>query len=57
MRTFKQYETAKYFGESIYTGKINIEEAEMNQPNLLENMVNFKSRPKNKEGKAKKNFC
>ena len=38
------------FGESIYAGKINIHEAEMDQTNLLENMVksNNKSRPKQK---------
>ena len=50
----------KSFGESIYTGKINIDEAEMNQSNLLENMVKFdeKSRPRKKEDKKekKKNF-
>ena len=26
---FQQYETIQFFGESIYTGKINIDEAEM----------------------------
>ena len=46
----------KSFGESIYTGKINIDEAEMNQSNLLENMVKFdeKSRPRKKEDKKEK---
>ena len=34
----------KLFGESIYTGKISIEEAEMNQTNLLENIVNFNNK-------------
>ena len=29
------------FGECIYSGKINIYEAEMNQSNILENMVEF----------------
>ena len=44
------------FGESIYTIKINIKEAEMDQTNLSENMVNFntESRPKTKEAKDKK---
>ena len=32
---FQQYETIRSFGESIYTGKINIDEAEMDQSNLL----------------------
>ena len=41
------------FGESIYSGKINIHKAQMDQTNLVENMVKFnnKSRPKTKEGK------
>ena len=41
------------FFESIYTGKITIDAAEEDQRNLLENMVKFnnKSRQKNKEGK------
>ena len=44
------------FGECIYTGKISINDADMDQTNLLEKMVNFnnKSRPKTKEGKHKK---
>ena len=38
------------FGESIYSGKSSIHEADMDQTNLLENMVQFsnKSRPKTK---------
>ena len=38
------------FGDSIYSGKINIDEVEMDQTNLLESMVKFnnKSKPKNK---------
>ena len=38
------------FGDSIYTGKIPIDERDIDQSNLLENMVKFnnKSRPKNK---------
>ena len=53
---FQKFETIKSFGNSIYTGKINIDEAEMDQTNLLENMVKFKnkSKPKTKEGKNKK---
>ena len=53
---FQQYETIRSFSESIYSGKITIDEAEEDQSNLLENMVEFnnKSRPKNKEGKEKK---
>ena len=55
---FKQYETTRSFGESIYSGKIRIDEAENDQTNLLENIVNFDSkyRPRSKEDKVKKNF-
>ena len=35
---FKQY---IFFGDDIYSDKINIDEAEINQSNLLENMVKF----------------
>ena len=41
---------------SIYTGKINKDEAEMDQVHLLKNLVGFnnRSRPKTTEGKDKK---
>ena len=32
---FQQYETIKFLDESIYTSMINIDEADMNQSNLL----------------------
>ena len=53
---FQQFETIRSFGHSIYTGKINIQRAEMNQSNLLENIRKFnsKSKLKTKEGKAEK---
>ena len=53
---FQQYETISSFGESIYGGKIDIDEAEMDQSNLLENVVKFnkKSSSRNKEDKEKK---
>ena len=46
----------KSFSESIYTGKINIDEAKTNQSNLFENLVecNDKSRPGMAEGKRHK---
>ena len=31
MFDFQQYETIRSFGESIYTGKINMDEAEFNK--------------------------
>ena len=54
----KNLKTIRSFGESIYTGKINIDEAEMDQTNLLENTVNFsnKCRRKNKKIRLKKYF-
>ena len=50
----KQIETIKFFEDSIYNRKINKDETEMDQSNLLEHMVNFnnKSKPKTKEGKT-----
>ena len=44
----------RYF-DSTYTGKIDIDEAEMDQSNLLENMaeINKKSNSKTNAGKAK----
>ena len=53
---FQQFETIRSFGDSIYTGKINIDEAEIDQRNLLENIVKFsnKSISKTKESKTKK---
>ena len=52
---FQQNETTRFFGESIYTGKINIDEAEMDEGNLLKKLVEFndKSRARTTEGKDK----
>ena len=36
---FQQFETIRSFSDSIYIGKINMNEAEMSQRNLLENVV------------------
>ena len=53
---FQQFETIRFFGDSIYTGKINMDEPEIDQTNLSEIMVklNNKSKPKAKEGQNKK---
>ena len=53
---FQQDETITSFGESIYTCKAEIVEAEEDQSNLLKNIieVNNKSGPRTKEGKDKK---
>ena len=53
---FQQYEKIRSFGDNIYADKISIDEAEMDQTNLLENIIKFnnKYKPKTKEGKGKK---
>ena len=47
---FQQYDTIRPFGDNIYTGKISIDEAEMNQTNIFKNWKEFsrKSRPRTK---------
>ena len=52
---FQQFETTRYFGYNIYTGKFIIDEAEIDQNNLLESMVEFNNntRPKKRDGKEK----
>ena len=45
INNFQQFETMRSFCDSIYTGKINIDEAERDQNNLLENMVKFNNKP------------
>ena len=54
----QQYETIRSFSESIYAGKINIDETEMDQSNLLENTVGFneKSKPRRKRRSGKNTF-
>ena len=53
---FQQFETIRLFCNNICTGKVDIDKAEINHTNLLENMVKFndKSKPKTKKGKNKK---
>ena len=53
---FPQFETTRSFRNTIYIGKINIYEVEIDQSNLRENIIEFnnKSRPEAKEGKVKK---
>ena len=54
---FQQYETIRSFGHNIYAGTISIDEAEMDQTNLLENIIKFnhKSKQKNKKKVKVKN--
>ena len=53
---FQQYITIKYLGDNICTGKINIDEGEMYQNNLLKSIGKFnnKSRPRTIARKDKK---
>ena len=53
---FYQYETITYFGDDIYTGKINVDEAKMNQSNLLKDLIELINKPNltRKKGKIKK---
>ena len=54
MYDFQQSEMIRSFGDSIYAGKISIDE--MDQSNHLENMIEFndKTRPKKKKEEKKK---
>ena len=51
-----KYETIRSFGDSIYNGKISVDEAEIDQSSLLDGLADFndRSRPKTAEGKNKK---
>ena len=55
---FQQFETIRYFGDNIYAIKVNIDEAEMDQNNPLENIVKFitKTRPRLKKITGKKRY-
>ena len=51
---FQQFETIRSFGDNVYTRKINLDEARMDQRNLLENMVKFNTKlDQKKEDKEK----
>ena len=53
---FQLFATIRSFGDSIYTGKINKDKAEIDQSHLSEKMTKFnnKSKTKAKEASAKK---
>ena len=48
---FNPFKTIRSFGENIYSGKITINEADQEQADLLECILNFdnKARPKKKK--------
>ena len=45
---FQQFKTIRSFGDSIYNGKINKEEAEKKQNNIFGNIVNFDNKSRQK---------
>ena len=53
---FRILKTIRSFGDDIYSIKITINEADQEQPGLVEYILNFnsKTRPKNKDDKKKK---
>ena len=56
---FRMFKTVRAFGDDIYTSKITINEADQEQSDLVEYILNFnnKTRPKNKVDKKKqKNY-
>ena len=56
MYDFLKFETIRYFEDIVYTGKVSIDEVDMDHTNLLENMVKFnnKYRAQSKEDKDNK---
>ena len=56
MYDFQQFGTIRSFDDSIYTSKISINEAKMDQKNLSDNIADFseKSKPKSREESNKK---
>ena len=52
---FNAFKAKRSFGENIYSGKITIDQADQEQADLLEYILNFnnKARPKNKDDKKK----
>ena len=53
---FKTFKTIRSLGENIYGGKITVDEADEEQSDLIEDILNFnnKARPKNRDDKKSK---
>ena len=51
---YEQFETIRSLGDNIYTWKISIDEAEMDQSNLLEKMTEFNTNARPKERRWRK---
>ena len=52
---FKTFKTVRSLGENIYSSKITMDEADEEQSDLIEYILNFnnKARPKNRHDKKK----
>ena len=55
MYDFLKFETIRYFEDIVYTGKVIMDEAEMDHTNLLENMVKFNNKYRARSKKDKDN--
>ena len=53
---FRMFQTIRSFGNNIYSSKITINKADLEQSDLVEYILNFnnKTRPKNKDDTKKK---
>ena len=52
---FNAFKTIRSFGESVYSGKITINEADQEQADLLEYILNFNNKARSKSKDDKKN--
>ena len=53
---FKRFKTIRSLGENIYGGKITINEADQEQADLAEYILNFSNEARRKNGGDKKNL-
>ena len=51
---FQQHDTTRSFGDNICKGKINIDEADIDQNSLSDSLKEFNDRSKTVQGKNKK---
>ena len=51
---FKTFKIIRSFGENTYSGKITINEADREQTDLVEYILNFNNRAKNRDDKKRK---
>ena len=51
---FQQHDTTRSFGDNVYKGKINTDEADIDQNSLSDSLKEFNDRSKTVQGKNKK---